>query len=118
MSAYSRDDFAEAVDVIRDSRAWAIFERASRVWRISASHSRLLAAGERVHRAAAALPRREWFRAIALTAAVIAGGHALLVGLVPLPLRPVVPRAFWLVVSAAAAGAAVRRGGKGQKSDA
>jgi len=117
MTARRRDDFSEAVEVIRDSRAWRLAEQASLVWRIAASHSRLLAAAERARAAVEALPRSDRFRAIALTAAVVAGGHALLVGLVPPPLRPAVPRAWWLVVSAAAAGAAVWRGGKGQKSD-
>jgi hypothetical protein len=51
-------------------------------------------------------------------AAVAFAGHALLLGLVPPPLRPALPRVFWLVLAAAAAVAAVRRGGKGQASDA
>lgn len=115
MSEHSWDD---VIEVIRTSRAWAIVEGASHVWAISASHSRLVAAGKRVHSAVAALPLPEQLRAIALIAAVAAGGHALLLGLVPPPLRPAVPRAFWLVVSAAAAGAAVWRGRKRQASDA
>jgi len=52
------------------------------------------------------------------SAAVAFAGHALLLGLVPPPLRPALPRVFWLVLAAAAAVAAVRSGGKGQASDA
>lgn len=118
MSAHHQSDFSDVVDVIHDSRVWAFVERASRVWRLSASHSRMVAAAMRAYSALEALPRRDQLRALALTAAVVAGGHALLLGLVPPPMRPALPRAFWLVVSAAAAGAAVSGGGKGQKSDA
>jgi hypothetical protein len=118
MNASSRGDFSEALEVVRDSRAWSLVEHASRVWRTSASDSRLVAAAKRVWTAVEGLPRAERFRAIALTAAVAAGGHALLVGIIPLPLRPAMPRTFWLVVSAASAAAAVRGGGRNQRSDA
>jgi hypothetical protein len=119
MSERDPDDFSELVEVVRRSRAWAMVEGASRVARVSASHSRLVAAATRLRRAVEALPRQERLRAIALLAAVATAVHALLLELVPPALRPAVPRAFWLVLSAAAAGAAVwKSGGKGQASDA
>lgn len=119
MSDTRREDFPDAVDAILSSRTWAIFDGTARVWRISASNSRFVAGAARGWRAFEALPRQERFRAIAITAAVAAAVHALLLALVPLPLRPAVPRAFWIVVSVAAAGAAVwRSGGKSQASDA
>jgi hypothetical protein len=118
MSVHHADDFSEAVEVLRQSRAWAIVEDVSRVVRLSAGHSRVVAIAGRTRRAIEALPIVERRRALALLAAVAFAVHALLLELVPPPLRPATPRVFWLVISAAAAGAAVRRGGKSQASDA
>lgn len=119
MSDMSREDFPDAVEAILRSRAWAILDGANRVWRISARDSRFAAAAALGWRAFEALPRRERFRAIAITAAVAAAVHALLLGLVPPPLRPAMPPAFWMVVSVAAAGAAAwKSGGNSQASDA
>jgi hypothetical protein len=118
MNENRRNDFADAVRTIRHSRAWAIFDDLTRVWSVSARNSWFVATAARARRAFEARPRHERVRWIAVTAAVATAGHALLLGLVPLPLRPAVPRAFWLVLSVAAAGAAVRRsGGSGQASD-
>ena len=64
------------------------------------------------------LSARERFRATAVAVSVAAAVHALLLGLLPLAVRPAVPRAWWLVVSAAAAIVAVRRDGRDQASDA
>jgi hypothetical protein len=108
MSGMGRGDFRDAVETIRQSGPWAFYEEAARVWRVSASHSRVVAAAARGRRALDAMPRRERLRSIAVTVAVAAAGHALLVGLVPPPLRPAVPRVFWMAVSVAAAGAAIR----------
>jgi len=113
MSVHRADDFSDAVEVLRRSRAWAIVEDVSRVVRLSAGHSRVVAIAGRTRRAIEALPIVERRRALALLAAVAFAVHALLLELVPPPLRPATPRVFWLVISAAAAGAAVRRGGKG-----
>ena len=118
MSKPDVDDFSAAAELIRQSRAWAMVEGVARAVRLGARHSRFVAAAGRVRVAIEALPRGERQRALALTAAVALATHALLLGLVPPPLRPAVPRAFWLVLSAAAAVAAVRRRGKGQASDA
>jgi hypothetical protein len=111
-------DFSEAVDVLRRSRGWAVVEYVSRVVQLNASHSRILAIARRMRRAIEALPGAERRQALALAAAVAFAVHALLLELVPSPLRPALPRVFWLVLAAAAAVAAVRRGGKGQASDA
>jgi hypothetical protein len=118
MSVHHADDFSEAVEVLRRSRAWAIVEDVSRGVRLSAGHSRVVAIAGRTRRAIEALPVVERRQALALLAAVAFAVHALLLELGPPPLRPATPRVFWLVISAAAAGAAVRRGGKGQASDA
>jgi hypothetical protein len=119
MNEGRHDDFAEAVQTIRRSRTWAIFDGVTRLWRVGATDSLFVAAVARGRRAFEALPRQERLRAIAVTVAVAAAVHALLLGLVPPPLRSAVPRAFWLVLSVAAAGAAVRRSGaRGQASDA
>lgn len=112
------DDFSEADELIRRSRAWALVAHLSRAVRLSARHSQVVASASRMRRAIAALPRGERRRAFAFVAAVAFAVHALLLGLVPPPLRPAMPRAVWLVLSVAAVGAAVRRGGKGQRSDA
>jgi hypothetical protein len=106
-----RDDFAEAVQTVRRSRSWAVFDGATRLWRVGAADSRFVSAVARGRRAFEALPRQERRRAIAVTIASAAAVQALLLGLVPPPLRPAVPRAFWLVLSVAATGAAVRRSG-------
>ena len=118
MSEPDPDDLVAAAELIRQSRAWAMVEGVARVLRISARHSRFVAAAGRLRGAIDALPRSDRQRALALTAATAFAVHALLLGLVPPPLRPAMPRAFWLVLSAAAAVAAVRRGGKDQASDA
>jgi len=118
MSVHDTDDFSEAVEVLRRSRAWAIVEDVSRVVRLSVRHSRVVAIARRTRGAIEALPSAERRQALALLGAVAFAVHALLLELVPPPLRPATPRVFWLVLSAAAAGAAVRRGGKGQASDA
>jgi hypothetical protein len=118
MSQPDENDFSAAAESIRQSRAWAMMERVARVVRLGARHSRFVAAAGRVRGAIEALPRGERRRALALTAAVALAAHALLLGLVPPPLRPAMPRAFWLGLSAAAAVVAARRGGKGQASDA
>ena len=118
MNVQGADDFSESVDVMRRSRAWVVVENAARVLQLSARHSRFVATAKRVQRTIQAMPQDERRRAPALMAAVAFAGHALLLGLVPPPLRPALPRVFWLVLAAAAAVAAVRRGGKGQASDA
>jgi hypothetical protein len=118
MSVDNADDFSEAVEVLRRSRAWAIVEGVSRVVRLGVRHSRVVAIARRTRRAIEAMPGAERRQALALLAAVAFAGHALLLGLVPPPLRPATPRVFWLVMSAAATGAAVRTGRKGQASDA
>ena len=112
MNEIEREDFHGAVETIQQSRVWAIVEGAARVWHLSVRDSRCVAAAARGQRAFDALPRPERLRSIAVTAAVAAAAHALLVGLVPPPLRPAVPRAFWIAVSVAAAGAAVRGWGR------
>ena len=118
MSVHDADDFLEAVEVLRRSRAWASVEEVLRVVRLSAGHSRVVAIVRRTRRAIEALPGAARRQALALLAAVAFAVHALLLELVPPPLRPATPRVFWLVISAAAAGAAVRRGRKGQARDA
>jgi hypothetical protein len=119
MSQMKDEDFAQAVETILRSRVWAIADGAARMWRVSASDSRFVAAAARAWHAFEALPRQERFRAMAIAAAVAAAVHALLLGLVPPALRPAVPRAFWMVLSVAAAVAAVRKSGrKNQASDA
>jgi alkylhydroperoxidase family enzyme len=118
MNVHGADDFSEAVAVMRRSRAWAVVENAARVLQLSARHSRVVATADRVRHAIQALPPDERRRALALMAAVVFAGHALLLELVPSPFRPALPRVFWLVLAAAATVAAVRRGGKGQASDA
>jgi hypothetical protein len=118
MSVHNSDDFSEAVEVIRRSRAWATVEDVLRVVRLSARHSRLVAIAGRTRRAIEALPRDEQRRALALLASVAVAVHALLLELVPSPLRPAMPRVFWLVMSALAAGAAIRRGVKDHARDA
>jgi len=119
MNVHGADDFPEAVEVMRRSRAWAVVENVARVLRLGARHSRVVAIASAARRAIETLPHGERRRALALTAAVAFAGHALLLGLVPPPLRPAVPRVFWLVLAAAAAVAAVRKsGGKDQASDA
>lgn len=107
------DDFAAATEALRGSFAWAMVERAIGTLRVSADQSRLVAAAKRMRRAFDALPRSEQVRAIAITAAVAAAGHALLVGLMPLALRPAMPRVFWLIVSIVAAGVAIWSGRSG-----
>ena len=119
MSKRPDEDFAQAVDTILSSRLWAIVDGAARTWRASVSDSRFVAAAARGWHAFEALPQQDRLRAMAIAAAVAAASHALLLGLVPPALRPAVPRAFWMVLSAAAAVAAVRKsGGKNQASDA
>jgi hypothetical protein len=118
MNVPGADDFSEAVEVMRRSRVWAVVENVDRVLRLGARHSRVVAIAGAARRAIEALPHGERRRALAVMAAVAFASHALLLELVPPPLRPATPRVFWLVLSAAAAGAAVRRGGKGQASDA
>lgn len=119
MKVLARDDFPDAVEAIRRSRVWAIVDSATRVWRSSASDSRCVAAMTRVSCAFEALPDHDRVRAIAIVAAVAAAAHALLLGLIPWPLRPAVPRVYWMVVSVTAAVVAVRKsGGKNQASDA
>ena len=118
MSVHDEDDFSEAVEVLRRSRAWTIVEDVSRVVRLSVRHSRVAAIARRTRGAIEALPSAERRQALALLGAVAFAVHALLLELVPPPLRPATPRVFWLVISAAAAGAAVKMGGKGQASDA
>lgn len=119
MSDLRRDDFPDAMKAIRGSRAWAMVDGAARVWRVSSTDSQFVAATVRGWHAFDALPRQQRRRAIAIAAAVAAAVHAALLGLVPPPLRPAVPRAFWIVLSVAAAVAAVRKsGGKNQASDA
>ena len=119
MNPMRHNDFPDAVDAMLRSRAWAIFDGAARVWRISARDSRFVAAAARGWHAFEALPRRERVRAIAITAAVAAAVNALLLGVVPPPLRPALPRTVWMLVSMAAAAAAVWKSrGKDQASDA
>jgi hypothetical protein len=118
MNEHGPEDFSEASALIRRSHAWAMVEGFARIVELSANHSAAMAIASRLRRAIEAMPRAERRRAFALTAAVAFAVHALLLGLVPQPLRPAMPRAFWLMLSAAAAVAAVRRSGKDQKSDA
>jgi hypothetical protein len=119
MSEPVGEDFVDAVHAVQHGRAWSIFEHAAHIWRLSADHSPIVAAVKRGWLAFETLPGRERVRSVAIAGAVAAAFHALLLGLVPLPLRPAVPRVFWLLVSIAAAGAAVRRSGvKDHTSDA
>ena len=118
MNERGPDDFAAASAVIHRSHAWAMVEGLARIVEVSANHSAVMAIANRLRRAIESMPRAERRRAFALTAAVAFAAHALLLRLVPQPLRPAMPQAFWLMLSAAAAGVAARRSGKDQKSDA
>lgn len=113
-----RDDSTWAVEAIRGSRLWAPAQWLTRVGTASAADSRVLTLVRRCRAGYERLTARERFRATAVAVSVAAAAHALLLGLVPLALRPAVPRAWWLVVSAAAAVAAVRKDRTDQASDA
>ena len=113
-----RDDSAWAAEAVRGSRLWAFVQGLARVGSAVAADSKVLALARRYRAGYERLTGRERFRATAIAVSVAAAVHALLLGLMPLALRPAVPRAWWLVVSAAAAIAAVRRGGRDQASDA
>jgi len=113
-----RDDTAWAVEAVRGSRLWALAQWFARVGTASAADSKGLTLARRCRAGYQQLSAREQFRAIAVAVSVAAAVHALLLGLVPLALRPAVPRAWWWVVSAAAAVAAVRKDGRDQASDA
>jgi hypothetical protein len=113
-----RDDSRWAAEAVRGSRLWAPAQWVKRVATASAVDSRVLTLARRCWAGYQQLTRRERFQATAVAVSVAAAAHALLLSLVPLALRPAVPRAWWLVVSATAAIAAVRRDGKDQASDA
>jgi len=119
MSEPIDEEFGDAVHAVQHGRAWSFFEHAAHLWRVSTDDSAFVGAVRRRWRAFGTLPRRERMRSVAIAGAVAAAFHALLLGLVPLPLRPALPRVFWLLVSIAAAVAAVRRSGvKDHTSDA
>jgi hypothetical protein len=113
-----RNDAAWAVEAVRGSHLWAPAQWLKRVGTASAADSKVLTMVRRCRAGYERLTARERFRATAVAVSVAAAAHALLLGLVPLALRPAVPRAWWLVVSCAAAIAAVRKGGRDQASDA
>src|SRR5262245_19531352 len=113
-----RDDSALVVEAVRGSRLWAPAQWLERVGSPSAADSKVLTLVRRCRAGYERLTARERFRATAVALSVAAAVHALLLGLVPLALRPAVPRALWLVVSAAAAVAAVRKDRRDQASDA
>lgn len=113
-----RDDSAWAVEAVRGSRVWALAQWFARVGTASAADSKALTLARRCRAGYEQLSARERFRATAVAVSVAAAVHALLLGLVPLAVRPAVPRAWWLVVSAAAAIAAFRKDGRNQASEA
>jgi hypothetical protein len=112
------NDSAWAVEAVHGSRLWALAQWFARVGTASAADSKALTLARRCRAGYKQLSAREQFRATAVAVSVAAAVHALLLGLVPLALRPAVPRTWWLVVSAAAAIAAVRKDGRDQASDA
>lgn len=113
-----REGSTWASEMVQGSRFWAFVQRLARLGSVAAADSRVLTLTWRCRAGYERLSGRERFRATAIAVSVAAAVHALLVGLMPLALRPAVPRAWWLVVSAAAAIAAVRKGGRDQASDA
>lgn len=113
-----RDDSAWAIEAVRGSRLWALAQWFARVGSASAADSKALTLARRCWAGYQQLSARERFRATAVAVSVAAAVHALLLGLLPLAVRPAVPRAWWLVVSAAAAIAAVRKDGRDQARDA
>ena len=118
MSENHRDDFEGAIEAVRGSRFWEFVQGLARVVTAVTADSKVLTLARRCRAGYERLSGRDRFRATAVAVSVAAAVHALLVGLVPLALRPAVPRAWWLAVSAAAAIAAVRKGGRDQASDA
>ena len=113
-----RDDSAWAVEAIHSSRLWTLAQSFARVGTSSVANSKALTLARRCRAGYERLSGRERFRTTAVAVSVATAVHALLIGFVPLALRPAVPRAWWLVVSAAAAIAAVWRGGRDQARDA
>src|SRR5262245_4321080 len=118
MIEHHRDDSAWAVEAVRGSRLWAPAQWLEHVGTASAADSKVLTVVRRCRAGYQRLTARERFRATTVALSVASAVHALLLGFVPVALRPAVPRAWWLVVSAAAAVAAVRKDGRDQASDA
>jgi hypothetical protein len=118
MTERHRDDFEGAIEAVRGSRLWAFVQRLARIGSAVTADSRVLTLARRCRASYERLSGRERFRTTAVAVSVATAVHALLIGFVPLALRPAVPRGWWLVVSAAAAIAAVTKGGKDQARDA
>jgi hypothetical protein len=117
MTEKCRDECAGAIEVMQDSRLCAFVQGVAHVVTASTADSKVLRLAGQFRAGYHRLSARERFRSAAVAVSAGAAAHALLLGLVPQPLRPAMPRAFWLILSAAAAGAAVRRSGKDQNSD-
>ncbi len=87
------------IGLVQRSRMIALMIRAVEVGAASVRSSRARGAAQKVGREFLALTLAERIRCVAITFAVAAGGHGVLLAFVPTRFRPAVPTSLWIIVA-------------------